>query len=131
MPWFGFYSEKQRKLYGYAEYINIEGNKVLITQVSNDIKYRHPYADSIKLGHVIYFCTLKQITCVSYLAPLAKEYLLPHNLILQHNSPLNPDLLPSKCHMPGKPNTHMQTIPLVSTNCLVNETCCNYKKILN
>ena len=85
MPWFGFYSEKQRKLIGYAEYITVAGYKVPITQISKDINYIHPYSDSIRYGHVIYFCGIKEITDRKYVTNLAKELLLPFQLRYVNN----------------------------------------------
>jgi hypothetical protein len=55
MPWYGWYSEKQRKLYGRAVYSNKAGESVFVTQVHSDAHYKHPFTDSKYLGRLTHF----------------------------------------------------------------------------
>lgn len=56
MPWYAWFSDKQRKLYGYAFYINKKGEKISVTEVNINPNYKHPYKDNIKLGQVTHYC---------------------------------------------------------------------------
>jgi len=60
MPWYAWYSEKQERLYGYANYINKKGELVNVTEVNMNEQHKHPYADSIKLELVTHFCGVQQ-----------------------------------------------------------------------
>jgi len=56
MSWYAWYSPKQADLLGWAEYINVTGEVVLVTEVNQDPHYRHMYNDSTALGRVTHFC---------------------------------------------------------------------------
>ena len=55
MPWYGWYSERQEKIFGFAHYLNKKGNVVPITKISKDPNYKHPYKDAIKMGGLTHY----------------------------------------------------------------------------
>ena len=55
MPWFAWYSERQKQLHGYAHYTKKGGVIVDVTTLSRDPEYTPPYEDSIRLGRVTHF----------------------------------------------------------------------------
>ena len=58
MVWYGWYSEREEKLFGYAHYVNKNGETVAVTKVTQDPNYRHPYKDAISVGKLTHFCTV-------------------------------------------------------------------------
>tara|TARA_Y100000589_G_scaffold331574_1_gene385681 strand:- start:2361 stop:2651 length:291 start_codon:yes stop_codon:yes gene_type:complete len=55
MPWYGWYSERQEKIYGYAHYVNKKGETVAITKITEDPNYKHPYNDAVYMGKLTHF----------------------------------------------------------------------------
>tara|TARA_B100001057_G_scaffold426002_1_gene449818 strand:+ start:312 stop:599 length:288 start_codon:yes stop_codon:yes gene_type:complete len=60
MPWFGWYSEREEKIYGYAHYQNKKGEEVAITKITQDPNYKHPYSDAIYMGKLTHFYCVKR-----------------------------------------------------------------------
>jgi hypothetical protein len=60
MPWYGWYSAKQEKIYGYAHYQNKKGILVCITKISKDQNLKHPYSDSIYQGELTHYIEVKK-----------------------------------------------------------------------
>jgi hypothetical protein len=71
MPWYGFYSEKQARLFGIAEYIN------------------SPYKDSTKLGHLTHFCGVMMRTSTKANQQLTSKYLYADIIYDRDNLILN------------------------------------------
>jgi len=64
MPWYGWYSAKEEKIFGYAHYQNKKGNLVCITKISKDSNFKHKYKDSIYQGELTHFLQVQQWNCI-------------------------------------------------------------------
>lgn len=65
MPWFGWYSEREEKIYGYAHYQNKKGEEVAITKITQDPNYKHPYKDAVYMGRLTHFFQVKKWNAIS------------------------------------------------------------------
>lgn len=60
MPWFGWYSEKQEELYGYAHYLDRKGKLVAVTQIDQNSDFVPRYKDSVRVGLLTHFCGVQR-----------------------------------------------------------------------
>ena len=65
MTWYGWYSERQEKIFGYAHYQNKKGDVVAITKITQDPNYILHYKDSIFMGELTHFIGVKKWNCIS------------------------------------------------------------------
>jgi len=64
MVWYGWYSEREEKVFGYAHYVNKKGDTVAVTKVTQDPNYTHPYKDAVCVGRLTHFCQVKKWNCI-------------------------------------------------------------------
>lgn len=83
MPWYGFYSEKQRRLFGYAEYLDTKEQPVAVTEVSPNEKYVLAYRDRVRVGRLTYFCRVRERNSTKRLREKVDEYILPSGMELE------------------------------------------------
>jgi len=79
MPWYGWYSARQEKLFGYAHYQNKKGNLVCITKVSQDQNFKHHYKDSVYQGELTLFIGVQKWNHTNKRAQEAKDNIIPAN----------------------------------------------------
>jgi len=79
MPWYGWYSARQEKLFGYAHYQNKKGNLVCITKVSQDQNFKHHYKDSVYQGELTHFIEVQKWNYTNKRAQEAKDNIIPAN----------------------------------------------------
>ena len=60
MPWYGWYSAKQERIYGYAHYQNKKGDLVCITKISRDPNFKHYYNDSVYQGELTHYIRVQE-----------------------------------------------------------------------
>ena len=63
MPWYGWYSERQEKIFGYAHYKNKKDKLVCITKISKDPNFKHNYKDSVYQGELTHFISVRKWNC--------------------------------------------------------------------
>lgn len=64
MTWYGWYSAKEEKMYGYAHYQTKRGFGVCITKISQDPNFKHNCKDSVYHGELTHFLGVKQWNCI-------------------------------------------------------------------
>ena len=83
MPWFGWYSTKEEKIYGYAHYLNKRGETVAITKITRDPNYTHPYKDAIYIGKLTYFCGVQKWNAIKAKMKEAKDRVMS---VMEYNT---------------------------------------------
>ncbi len=58
--WCAWYSEKQRRMVGYATYLGKKGSAVWVTEVSRDPDHRPSFPGSEKVGRVTHFVQVEE-----------------------------------------------------------------------
>ena len=76
MPWYGWYSAKQERIFGSANYLNKKGDFVCITKISRDPNFNHFYNDSIYQGELTHFFQVRIWNCTKRNRQLAHDNIL-------------------------------------------------------
>ena len=76
MPWYGWYSAKQERIYGYAHYQNKKGDLVCITKISRDPNFNHYYKDSVYQGELTHYIRVKEWNCTKKNRQVAYDNIL-------------------------------------------------------
>jgi hypothetical protein len=85
MPWYGFYSEKQEKLFGYANYLNIRGQLVNVTEFSQNPNHKPDFPNYRSLSQLTHFCGVQKRNHTKARSTQASIYMCPQEMTYDHS----------------------------------------------